>query len=455
MIGLKQNKPVSVLSLDWRYDTLRFESVRKSTNACQSHEKGEFNLPEDLFSVEPELVGTQLREKLNSLDLQGKACVSTLPVGWLFTFRTEVPDLNGEDLEFFYATQAEREFPFPIEDLHIARSAFHSPEGKSYVFMAAIPVQRLAYLNKVLESARLKPLSWSLHWAGGGFLDSLPDANALCLSPTSSGFDLVALSGQKLAMARSLNETSNAQQIAREIKISVGELPPDLQSSLKYCYYFQEEGAGGEFDQALQDVADRLGLKPSTLSQHHSPAFDLASDYLLDRGNPFEFLPPKVTAFQEWSQKISTGRNKWFGGGAAAAILIISLLFFWQSQKLQALDEEWKAMEIQVGELEELQNRIRLYRPWFDESIPTLKLIQHLAEAFPEQGDVWVKELDIREPYIVVCSGFARNNRAWLAMLEKLRNSSEVKDLAVLQVREDKQLQFSFQYRWEESKGNE
>ncbi|MDC0264478.1 hypothetical protein OAL86_05165 [Verrucomicrobia bacterium] len=64
MIGLKQNKPVSVLSLDWRYDTLRFESVRKSTNACQSREKGELNLPEDLFSVEPELVGTQLREKL-------------------------------------------------------------------------------------------------------------------------------------------------------------------------------------------------------------------------------------------------------------------------------------------------------------------------------------------------------------------------------------------------------
>ena len=82
MIGLKQNKPVSVLSLDWRYDTLHFESVRKSTNACQSLEKGEFNLSEDLFSVEPELIGTQLREKLNSLGLQVKACVSTLPVGW-------------------------------------------------------------------------------------------------------------------------------------------------------------------------------------------------------------------------------------------------------------------------------------------------------------------------------------------------------------------------------------
>ena len=455
MIGLQQKKPASVLSLDWRYDTLYFESVRKAGASCQSTDAGEIDLPEDLFTIPAETFGAQLLEKLNAVGLREKSCVCTLPIGWLFTFRTEIPDLEEEDLDFFFSTQAEREFPFPVEDLHIARSAFTSPDGKKYVIMAGIPVQRLTYLNKVLEAAKLKPLSWSLHWGGAGFLQSLPDANALCLMPTASGFDLVAISGQKLAMARSLNETSNAQQIAREIKISVGELPSDLQSSLEHCYYFPEKGAGSEFDEALKDVADRLNLKPSTLSQKQSSAFKLASDYLLDRLNPFEFLPPKVSAFQEWSQKVSTGRNKWLGGGAAAAVLIFGLLFFWQGQKLQALDEEWKAMEVQVGELEELQKRIRLYRPWFDESIPTLKLIQHLAEAFPEQGDVWVKELDIREPYIVVCSGFARSNRAWLAMLEKLRTSSEVKDLAVLQVREDKQLQFSFQYRWEESKGNE
>jgi len=455
MIGLKQKKPASVLSLDWRYDTLHFECVRKGGSACRSDGEGTFNLPEDLFKESPEALGAQLREKLDAVGIKEKSCVCSLPIGWLFTFRTEVPDLDGEDLEFFFATQAEREFPFPVEDLHIARSSFTSPEGKPYAFMAGIPVQRLAHLDKVLEAAKLKPLSWSLHWGGAGFLQSLPDANALCLMPTAPGFDLVAVSGQQLAMARSLNETSNAQQIAREIKISVGELTADLQSSLKHCYYFPEEGARGEFDEALQEVADRLSLKPSTLSQKQSSAFGLASDFLLDRVNPFEFLPPKISPFQEWSQKFSTGRNKWLGGGAAAVILIISLLFFWQAQKLQALDEEWMAMEVQVGELEELQNRIRLYRPWFDESVPTLKIIQHLTQAFPEQGDVWVKELDIREPFMVVCAGFARSNRAWLAMLEKLRTSPEVKDLTVHQVREDKQHQFSFQYRWEESQSNE
>jgi hypothetical protein len=38
-----------------------------------------------------------------------------------------------------------------------------------------------------------------------------------------------------------------------------------------------------------------------------------------------------------------------------------------------------------------------------------------------------------------------------LDMLEKLRGSSQVKDLTVDQVRDDRQTQFSFRYRWEAS----
>jgi len=249
-----------------------------------------------------------------------------------------------------------------------------------------------------------------------------------------------------------LSATDQASQIAREIKISIGELSADLQSAIKQCFYFGPPSMEGCLEEALQQVADRMGFKPAHLQSEVSAAFGLAKDFLLGQGNPFEFLPPKVSPFQEWAQRISTGRNKWVGGGAAAAVILIGCVFFWQGQQLQALEKEWQGMEVQVGELEALQQRIRTYRPWFDESIPTLKLIRHLTTAFPEQGDVWVKELDIREPAQVLCSGFARSNRAWLDMYEKLRTSPEVKDLTVEQVREDRQLQFSFKYRWEEAR---
>ncbi|MDA0750946.1 MAG: hypothetical protein O2964_09580 [Verrucomicrobia bacterium] len=451
MIGWKKKKPTSVVSLDWGYQTLRFEYVRKSGNTCRSEGTGFVELPEDLFKENPETIGTKLRDALESAGIREKQCIGSLPIGWLFTSRTEIPELEGEDLEFFFETHAEREFPFPVDELSISRSVFTSPSHKPHALMGALPSARLDHLNRIMETARLKPLSWSVSCGGATFLKALPDANALCLIPTPSGFDLLAVCGNRLAMARSLNETDSAKQIAREIKISVGELSADLQGALKSCFYFQDTQKGDEFKEALQEVADRLDLKPTSLSNQNSNALDLASDFLLNRSNPFEFLPPKVSPFQEWSQRISTGRNKWIGGGATAAALIIGLLFFWQGQKLQGLDEEWKAMEVQVGELEELQNRIRLYRPWFDETIPTLKLIKHLTEAFPERGDVWVKDLDIREPSTVICSGYARSNQAWLDMRKKLQESPEVKDLRVDQVREDKQLSFSFRYRWEES----
>lgn len=452
MIGWKQKKPASVVSLDWSYETLRFEHVRKNGNGCRTASSGFIELPEDLFQEDPETIGTNLRASLEAAGIKEKFCIGSLPIGWLFTCRTEIPELDEDDLEFFYATHAEREFPFPIDELSLSRSVFTSPSHKPHALIGALPTARLDHLNRILEAARLKPLSWSISCGGPSFLKALPSANALCLIPTVSGFDLLAVCGHRLAMARSLNETENARQIAREIKISVGELSTDLQGALNTCYYFENKSQGSEFQEALQEVADRLGLKPTSLSKQNSHALHLASDFLLDRANPFEFLPPKVSPFQEWSQRISTGRNKWIGGTATAAALIIGLMFIWQGQKLQAFDEEWKAMEVQVGELEELQNRIRLYRPWFDDSIPTLKLIRHLTEAFPEKGDVWVKELDIREPSMVVCSGYARSNQAWLEMRKRLQESPEVKDLRVDQVREDKQLSFTFRYRWEESK---
>ena len=74
----------------------------------------------------------------------------------------------------------------------------------------------------------------------------------------------------------------------------------------------------------------------------------------------------------------------------AAAILLISLIFFWQGQTLEALEDQWAVMEEPVKELETLQQRIRLYRSWYDQSIPTLNLIEHLTAAFPEEGEVWV-----------------------------------------------------------------
>ncbi|MDB4665117.1 hypothetical protein OAE97_02100 [Verrucomicrobia bacterium] len=452
-MGWRQGKPASVVSLDWQHDTLQFESVRKAGQGCRSVTQGSMVLPENVFEEDAETLGAALRTKLDAAGIKEKGAICSLPIAWLFGVRTEVPQLSGEDLEFFFQTQAERAFPLPLDELCISRSQFTSSEGKQHAFIMAIAVHRLDHLSRVMQAAGLQPLSWSLNSASPSFLQSLPEKNALCICSKPHGFDLIVVLGQRLALARSLSETDSSGQIAREVKISLGELDADIQASVDAFYHCAEwdvdEGAIPEITKTFDGLAKRLDLEYKSVSRKQTAALDLGADFLLNRANPFEFLPPKVSPFEEWTQTFSTGRNKWLGTATVAVVFTLCLLFFWKSQTLKGLEEEWLAMEEQVGELEGLQERIRLYRPWYDESIPSLKLIQHLTQAFPEQGEVWVRELEIRDASTVVCSGFARNQRAWLDMFEKLRMSPQVKDLTLGYLREDKQQEFSFQYRWE------
>jgi hypothetical protein len=90
-----------------------------------------------------------------------------------------------------------------------------------------------------------------------------------------------------------------------------------------------------------------------------------------------------------------------------------------------------------------LQDKIRRFKPWFDDSIPSLSVARILTEAFPEEGSVWLKSLEIKDRTEVTCSGQARDNREWMAMVDRLRKTSGVLDLQVLQVRGAAPLQFT------------
>lgn len=451
MMAWKKNKPSSLLSMEWGYAQLHFEWVKKNGGKPHCMARGSVALPENPFQEPPEIIARAIRQALDQAQVTEKHCIVSLPVGWLFSCRTELPELEQEDLQSFLDTQAEREFPLPLDGLQIAQAPFQDHLEASHRFMMALPTQRFDLLNEVMERAGLKPLSWSVAQAGPSFLQSLGVQDALCLLSTPMGYDLLAVSGGALVMGRSLSESNQPQQLAREIKISLGELSVEMQRSIRTCLIPLQASQEGVAQEALVQLQERMGMSHRILSGEPSLAYCLACDFLVGPANPIEFLPPQVSTLETWSRKFDSGRHKWVGGSLAAAILLISLIFFWQGQTLEALEDQWAVMEEPVKELETLQQRIRLYRSWYDQSIPTLQLIEHLTEAFPEEGEVWVKELDIRENGQVSCSGFATSNRAWLDMLEKLRGSSQVKDLTVDQVRDDRQTQFSFRYRWEAS----
>ena len=100
--------------------------------------------------------------------------------------------------------------------------------------------------------------------------------------------------------------------------------------------------------------------------------------------------------------------------------------------------------------LDNLQQQSRKFRPWYDESLPSLRILRKLAESFPEEGSVSAKTLEIKNLSEVTCAGQARDNQAFLRLLDRFRKAPEIADLKIQQVRGKAPLQFNLSFRWAE-----
>jgi Tfp pilus assembly protein PilN len=112
-------------------------------------------------------------------------------------------------------------------------------------------------------------------------------------------------------------------------------------------------------------------------------------------------------------------------------------------------------MSAKAKELDGLQQQIRQYRPWFDDSFRSLAILRQLTTAFPEDGAVTAKTVEIHEGNVVNCSGTARDNAALLRTLSQLRAADGVTGLKVDQIRGKSPMQFTFDFHWGKGGGNE
>jgi hypothetical protein len=130
-------------------------------------------------------------------------------------------------------------------------------------------------------------------------------------------------------------------------------------------------------------------------------------------------------------------------------------LFFIQQIQLWRLRSQWAAMSAKVGQLQAVQDEIRQYRPWFDDSFRELAILRQLTLAFPEDGVVTAKTISIQGDNTVTCSGNARDNAALLATLAKLRAADGVSGLKVDLIHGKSPMQFTFDFQYGNGGANE
>ncbi|MCZ7638088.1 MAG: hypothetical protein M5U12_19810 [Verrucomicrobia bacterium] len=253
-----------------------------------------------------------------------------------------------------------------------------------------------------------------------------------------------------------------ADQLAREIRITLGQLPPDVRDAIRRVRVFGRGEPAEELTAGLRSRFEPLGLRVEQVSEHApdafavrlpgpaavSPALTLALRRLDRQPVRLEFLPPKISRWKQFADKYASRKLAWSGAAAGAVVGLVALAFGVQQIQLLRWQARWDAMRQPVAEIDALQQQIKQFRPWFDESFRSLTILQRLTEAFPEDGGVTAKTVEIRGTGAVTCTGTARDQQTLYRALDRLRAASEVRDVKVDQIRGRTPMQFTINFRW-------
>jgi hypothetical protein len=149
--------------------------------------------------------------------------------------------------------------------------------------------------------------------------------------------------------------------------------------------------------------------------------------------------------------RYSSGKLRMAATAAAALFVIVAGAFGFQQWQLSSLRSQWLAMSPKVKELDAVTQEIHQYRPWFDDSLRALTILKEVTAAFPDEGSVSAKSVEIRDLNNVTCTGTTQNSEALFRIWSNLRASGKVTDLHSPSIRGNKPpMQFTFDFRWNE-----
>ena len=474
----RRKKLTGLLGLNFDGSRLDGVVLRRTNGSLQLQQSFSVTLSLDPLTAAPELVGREIRNHLDAAGVRERRCVVGVPLKWMLMAHTELPPLPAEDAASLLQLEAERGFPCDVTTLRLAHSRCPLPAGKQHVTLAGILNSQLTSLEQVLAAAKLKPVSFSPGLAALQPPAAETSNGVLALAIGESQVSLQITCGGGVAALRTLEgaiedegsrRTLHTGYVARETRITLGQLPAGLRASVRRIRIFGPHDLAQQLadEMELRFETAGLGVEPVTKYSPDefgvqlppdapvSPAFSLAARLLTGQTPVFEFLPPKPTAWQQIITKYSSSRLRSAGATAAGIVAIVGGLFLFQEIQLLRLRSQWSGMSAKVRELDGIQQQIQKYRPWFDESFRSLSILKQLTTAFPEDGAVTAKTVEIRDGNMVNCSGTARDNAALLRMLSQLRAADGVTDLKVDQIRGKSPMQFTFDFHWNKGGGNE
>ena len=455
---MKRFQPQSALAITLGQEKLAASLVRLDLQTCKvlpPHPIASLKIGVEAALKNPTAAGTELSAALHAAACREKRFVICLPPELALTASVDLPEISPEDLRDYFDIRAEREFSVPASEFRLSSSAYCLADGKQRATLAAIPVQKMEAVENLIKAAGGRPLSISLG-LDACLLEPIPLLHFIAEECKTT---LAVSTGGGIATLRTLSGPSSSTESAfdpvafvREVRITLGRLPESVRSALELARFHGPQA--GMLRQLIGEGVERLGIVPEQPTGFLSnPAELAASRFLLNQPVAFENIVAEPNPWLSTFERFNTQRGRKVALASIALIFLPLLVFLYRIHQEGSLQAEWDGMKTSVASLEAIQQKIRLFRPWFESNPQNLQVLQSLITAFPERGEVWTKSVQVKAGAVssqgtkVICSGYARNQAAVMALMDRLLKTPGVTALSQRTLGNNP-VQFTATYIW-------
>jgi hypothetical protein len=389
---------------------------------------------------DPEAFGQALHQFLRRERFSARATLVGVPAKWIVAKSIKIPPTRRENVPSLLQIQTEQAFSMNHHDLVFDYSAQISESQSNQVLLAAMQRTRLDKIKILAKAAGLQLIMVTPSVAAMGSL-SRGQSQACGIYAQNEHCEMVLASNgvvhQIKHMATPLNNKDPkvmAEDIQRLLLLAGGQT-----GELVVC-----SDGSGHSDAVIQlrknlgstvDVRDgrealtrsgrlRVGQTPTEYDCALSLilAHDQAEAQLID------FLNSRLLV-KESKQR---PRLKLWGAVAAlAAVVLVAGLFYGWYQDVQDIKAYEQALEENATVYEAVQgirNHLADTAPWYTRRPPFLDCLNELVSAFPEAGDIWVSNLNLKENGEGLITGEAVNRLAIIKVLDNLNQSARISD---------------------------
>jgi len=407
-------------------------SYRRRGLGAELRAEGHSRLGQTISQIKPAQLVDDLAGVFRQLSSTTKDCV--------------VVDRKG-----FVQIQAEQRLPLPLNEIHLATHEFQIG-NQDHALVVGLRRDTVSKIKEAVIANGFQVASITVDIAGvvdhavdGN--DSLADCCQLIQGQSSLTMITHAEGGPTGLRHFHLNNGwMDAATLERELRITLGQFPQSSRRQLTTLRTAKLPGASSEQRVPVSEHRSLAGLNVVDGTETSDLFARIASSFFLSGTSPLEFLPSRTSRFGQIYGQFNSRRNLWVG--LMSIVALTAITFLYQILHLNGLQKEWNGMRDRVVAAENIRGKIREFRPWFNSSVPSLTTVRAITRAFPETGEIWLKQLNIRDASQVMATGSSRDQNSLLATLDKLRITSGISNLELKSQQGSDPIFFSLEFDW-------